>query len=174
MAVPDRWEDLAYLFVKHPSQMSEIFWEWMELFVQGQGHLLMGPIPQQEIAKRAVEFSRAISDKGAGMQNFLRFIDGTVFGVARPKGYMQQLVVYNRHKRKHAFKYRAANTPDGMILRAYGPAEGSRHDWFLYAASGLEANMGEVKLVSGTVQDLWGFRIQLACIYEYSLSGQCA
>ena len=63
MAVPDRCEGLAYLFGKHPSQMSEIFWEGMEFFVQAQGHLLMGPIPQQYIAKRAVEFSRAISDK---------------------------------------------------------------------------------------------------------------
>ena len=43
MAVPDRWEDLAYLFGKHPSQMSVIFWEGMELFVEAQGHLLMGP-----------------------------------------------------------------------------------------------------------------------------------
>ena len=47
----------------------------MKLFVQAQAHLLMGPIPQQYIAKRAVEFSRAISDRGAGMQNCLGFID---------------------------------------------------------------------------------------------------
>ena len=59
-------------------------------------------------------------------------------------------------KRKHAFKYQAVNTPDGMILHAYGPAEGSRNDWFLYAASGLEANMGEVMLVSGTQNKIYG------------------
>ena len=53
-------------------------------------------------------------------------------------------MVYNGHKRKHALKYQAVTPPDGMILHAYGPVEGRRHDWFMFPCSGLESNFGSI------------------------------
>ncbi|CDF38936.1 unnamed protein product [Chondrus crispus] len=72
------------------------------------------------------------------LQNCIGIIDGTVIGIARPKGHKRQRVVYNGHKRKHALKYQAVTTPDGLILHAAGPIEGRRHDWTLYVRSGLD------------------------------------
>lgn len=132
MAVPDRWEDVCFLFGKHPSQMYEMFWECLDHFIAARGELLLRPAPQTYMEPRVATFSKAINDKGAAMENCIGFIDGTIVGVARPRGYMRQLVVYNGHKRKHALKYRAINTPDGMIVHAHGPVEGRRHDVYLY------------------------------------------
>ena len=72
-----------------------------------------------------------------------------MLGVARPSGHMQQMVVYNGHKLKHAVKFLAINTPDGMILHAHGPAEGRRHGWFLFHTSEVHANLSDVLLISG-------------------------
>lgn len=83
------------------------------------------------------------------MTNYIGFIDGTVLGVARPKGYMRQLVVYEGHKKKHNIKYQAVKTPDGIILHAYGHVEGRRHDWFTYVSSGLETALEKLLVVNG-------------------------
>lgn len=70
-------------------------------------------------------------------------------GIARPKGNLPHRVVYNGHKRKHALKFQAVNTPDGMIQHVAGPMEGRRHDWNLYIESGLEANLPRVLEIEG-------------------------
>ena len=49
------------------------------------------------------------------------FIDVTVLGISRSKGHLAQRVVYNGHKRKHAMKYQAVNTLNGMIQHVHGP-----------------------------------------------------
>ena len=156
IAVPDRWEDLCLLFGKHPSQMSEIFWEAIDYFVSAQGLLILGQIPRSYIENRAEAFSKAIRDGGAALSNCVGFIDGTVVGISRPTGYMKQLVVYNGHKRKHSLKFQAVNSSDGMILHAYGPVEGRRHDWFMYVCSGLEINLRSVLHVNGRQYVIYG------------------
>ena len=45
--------------------------------------------------------------------------------------------MYNDHKRVHAFKYQSVIAPNGLIANFYGPLEGSRHDSYLLAKSGL-------------------------------------
>lgn len=80
-----------------------------------------------------------IRNKLNGLTNCVGFIDGTVIGIARPSGsHMLQFVAYNGHKRKHFPKFQTVTRPDGMILHAYGPLEGRRHDWTLWCRSGLE------------------------------------
>ena len=49
-----------------------------------------------------------------------------------------QREVYNGHKRKHALKYQAVTTPDGFIANFFGPVVGRRHDWWMFAQSGLD------------------------------------
>ena len=51
---------------------------------------------------------------------------------------------------KHALKFQAFNSPDGMILHAYVPMESRRHDWTLYARSGLEEQLLALLNVEGT------------------------
>lgn len=128
----------------------------MDKFVAARGHLLLSPVPQAYMQDREMRFSKAINDKGAALDNCIGFIDGTVVGVARPKGYMQQMVVYNGHKRKHALKYQAINTPDGMILHAHGPVEGCRQDWYLYHCIVLDSNLTEILLIEGVQYAVFG------------------
>ena len=87
---------------------------------------------------RTAMYAEAIHNKGIALPNCIGFIDGTFIGIARPKGHKRQRVVYNGHKCKHALKYQAVNTPDGLILHAAGPIEGRRHDWTLYVRSSLD------------------------------------
>lgn len=51
---------------------------------------------------------------------------------------MQHWVMYKGHKIKHAIKFHALMTPDGLILHACSPIEVERHDWTLYLRSGLD------------------------------------
>ena len=90
------------------------------------------------------------------LPNCVGFIDGTVIGIARPKGQRRRRVVYNGHKRKHALKYQAVNTPDGLMLHAAGPMEGRRHDWALDVDSGIETVLPGVLEVAGTRYCLYG------------------
>lgn len=62
-------------------------------------------------------------------------MDGTAVGIAGPKCYIYQIVVYSGHKRNHSLKYQAVNTPDEMILHKDEPIEGRRQDWFMYIYS---------------------------------------
>ena len=43
-----------------------------------------------------------------------------------------QRVMFNGHKRCHAFKFQGTVTPDGVIVSLYGPVEGSRRDAHMY------------------------------------------
>lgn len=44
---------------------------------------------------------------------------------------------YNGWKRKHALKYQAVDSPDGVIRQSWGPMLGRRHDVTLLGQSGL-------------------------------------
>ena len=118
--------------------MSEIFWEGLERFLEARKHLLFSNLSHSFMARRADEYALAIEDKGGGLDNCVGFIDGTVLSIARPKGNMAQKVVYRGHKRKHALKFQALNTPDGLIMHLHGPVEGRRHDWTLYVRGNLD------------------------------------
>ena len=87
-------------------------------------NLQQGPINQDFMARRATSYSSAIYEKSGALRNCVGFIYGTVLSIARPKGNMAQRVVYNRHKRRHALKFQAVNSPDGLVLHLHGPVEG--------------------------------------------------
>ena len=64
-------------------------------------------------------YSNTIADKGAALNNYLGFVDGTVRPVCRPGEY--QRVIYNSHKRVHALKVQCVALPNGLICSLYGP-----------------------------------------------------
>ena len=76
-------------------------------------------------------YAKAVNDKCQPLTDFVSFIDGTVIGIARPRGYVRQHIAYNGHKRKHDLKFQAVNSPDGLIVHVHGHIEGRRHDWTL-------------------------------------------
>ena len=124
LAAPSRWRDLEELFGKHAPQLSEFFWEAIEYLLNARKHLVTEDISELFIAQRAELYAERIHEKGKALPNCVGFIDGTVLEIARPSGSLAQRVAYNGHKRKHAIKYQAVNTPDGLIQHLYGPLEG--------------------------------------------------
>lgn len=152
-----RWYDLENLFGKFSPQLAEIFREALEQFMDVRGHLLTSPIPENYFQQRAETFAERVFDKGRALDNCLAFIDGTVIGVSRPSGSnINQRVLYNGHKRKHALKYQAITTPDGMCLHLFGPEVGRRHDMYLYHAAGTDAMLEGIMWINGKQYVVFG------------------
>ena len=120
-ATPCKWSDVEEFFRNHSSQLSEIFWETLEYFLEARYHLVFDPINKQFLEKRARLYADAVEKKSEVISNCIGFRDGTVIGIASRQGNMMQLVVYNVHKLMQALKYQAISTPGGLILHAYGP-----------------------------------------------------
>lgn len=150
LTTPDRWCDLECLFGKFSSQLAEIFRDGLNHFVRARSNLLTSVIPKAFIAGRSQAYASAVFEKSGCMDNCVAFIDGTVIGISRPGGgEIHQRVVYNGHKRKHALKFQAVTTPDGLCIHLHGPEVGRRHDMFLYASSGMDAQLLDVMTVNG-------------------------
>ena len=60
------------------------------------------------------QYADAVSDKGAALNNFFRFVDGKVRPICRPVGH--QRMVYNGHKRVHAVALTMALLDDCLDL----------------------------------------------------------
>ena len=156
LATPARWRDLEELFGKHGPQLSEIFWEALEHFIDVDEHLITSSISADFIQPRLAGYAEAIHAKSNTLATCIGFIDCTVLGIARPKGHLAKRVVYNGHKQKHAMKYQAVNTPDGMIKHVHGPLEGRCHDWALYIRSELDELLPSVLEVDVVCYCIYG------------------
>ena len=64
-------------------------------------------------------YTDAISNKGAALQNFFGFIDGTVRPICRPS--QEQRIMFNGHKRVHSLKFQSVTLPNGLIANLLGP-----------------------------------------------------
>ena len=62
---------------------------------------------------------RSIHAKGAPLNNYFGFIDGTVRPISRPG--QHQRIVYKGHKRVHLLKFQSVALPNGLIGNMYGP-----------------------------------------------------
>ena len=122
--------------------------------LDSRGHFLTGFICTTYMEPRLPFFAAAINRISKTLPNCVGFIDGTVLGIARPKRNLAQRVIYNGHKRKHALKYQAVNTQDGIIAHLHGPLEGLRHDWTLYVRSRLDEMLPDVLEANG-IRYLW-------------------
>lgn len=70
------------------------------------------------------------------LPNLIGFIDGKLQPVCKPGRY--QHVLYSGHKRVHSIiKFQGIVFPNGIQPFPFGPVNGSRHDSFMLAASGI-------------------------------------
>lgn len=102
------------------------------------------------IQPRLDRFAKAINETSAGIRNCVGLIDTTVIGMARPGADEMRRDFYNAHKRKHALKYQAVTTPDGIFFHMSKPVVGRRHDWYMYIQSGLDEILPEALLHNWT------------------------
>ena len=110
MAGPCRWRELELQVGKHASQLSEIFWEGVEAFLEARVFLLTSTLSSQYVQRKADNFSSAVAQKSGCLGNFIGFIDGTVLKIDRPTDNGLQNVVYIGHKRAHSLKFQAVTT----------------------------------------------------------------
>lgn len=156
LSTPHRWTDVECLFRKHSPQLSEIFWEGIEDFVGVWKGLVTSPIGYRYTAEKASTLATCVAEKVSALENCIGFIDGTVIEIARPDDAALQNICYNGHKRKHALKFQAVTTVDGMFYHMFGPVEGRRHDWTLYARSELDEQLEDVMVVDDVQYCIYG------------------
>lgn len=127
LATNCRWYDQESKFGLFTSQLSELFWEHVELVVQLYGHVLeLRPVLMQQ---RAALCADVLREHGSPLDNFVAFIDCTKIRMCRPGGHESlQRSVNSGHKRMHCLVYQTLSTPDGLIFPLYGPVEGRRND----------------------------------------------
>ncbi|KAI9333916.1 hypothetical protein DFJ73DRAFT_607327, partial [Zopfochytrium polystomum] len=104
LAYPCRLRTMEQFFDRSISALSNIANDVIELVHSNFQHLL-GWDHQRMDQRRLQQYADAICRKGSPLDCCIRFIDGTVRGIARPS--KNQKVAYNGHKRKHALKYQS-------------------------------------------------------------------
>ena len=62
LTTPARWRDMEMLFEKHGGQLSEIFWEGMESFLEARQHLVISDIDSNFFSERAELYASAIKE----------------------------------------------------------------------------------------------------------------
>eukprot|EP00171_Calliarthron_tuberculosum_P002822 IDg2822t1 len=138
LATPQRWYDSELKFGMFSSQLSEVFWEMVELLNSKCANRLELRAPF--LVSRASIYANAIKNAGAPVQDCIGFIDCTKIRMQRPGGSnTNQRACYSGHKRFHCLNYQSLSTPDGLIFALYGPSVGRRHDLTLLRNSGWES-----------------------------------
>ena len=137
------------MFGRHKSQLSEIFWEALMVFVFERVGLVMDNFCSPFWSERYSGYANAVYCKSNALDNVVAFI-GTNLKIARPSGdHILERVAYNGHKCSHAIKFQALTTPCGMCMHLAGPMEGRRHDWTLYMSNGLNNTLQEAFFYDG-------------------------
>ena len=141
LSFPTRWRDLECIFGMRSSALCEVFWEVVETFLEGRGHLIE-TFRSELMTERAEMYAAAIHQKGAPLDNCVGFIDCTKVQMSRPGGAgTLQRACYSGHKRLHCLLYQSLTTPDGLMFHLYGPEVGRRHDMTLYRQSGIDQQL---------------------------------
>ena len=123
------------MFGRSVPQLSIIFNQTIDLIDSSHNDRL-SDLNQGWLSPRCLKaFADSAHRKVAALDNIWGFIDGTVRSCCRPK--VNQRILYNGHKRLHAFNYQSVTTPGGMIANLFGSVEGKRHDCAILAMSGL-------------------------------------
>jgi hypothetical protein len=87
------------------------------------------------------QFAASFVGKGCPVPTIVAIIDDTLKKVAQPS--RNQRTLFNGWKWIHCLKYHLLVTPDGIIIHAFGPVEGRRHDATLLKESGLTGILEE-------------------------------
>ena len=80
-------------------------------------------------------FADAIYAKGASLDNYWEFIDGTVIQCCMPG--INRRIVNNMHKRVYSIKFKSVLNPNCLSANLFGLVEGRKHKSGLFGDSGL-------------------------------------
>lgn len=115
------------MFELFASQLSELFWELVELCVETYGYTLERRA--SFIRSRAAIYASTFVDSGLLLESLIAFIDCTKTQIKRLEGanYSQQSVFWG-YKRNYCLIHQTMSTPDGLVDGLHGPVEGRRHN----------------------------------------------
>lgn len=131
LAYPCGWVDLELTFGMHSSALSEIFREAIEGLYEKRSPLLT-TFRSDLLQDRAAPYAEVMEARGATLDNFIGFIDGTNEHICRPGlSHFYQNALYSGHKRCHCLLYQTIATPSGLVFHLYGPVKGIRNDMTL-------------------------------------------
>lgn len=153
-AFPCRYVDLMAKFGRPKATLCIIFNHMLKHVYDTFGHLLTSWDQPWLSRENLTFFSECVEGRSALLRNCWGFIDGTFRPTTRPE--LNQRVMYNGHKRQHGFKFQAISAPNGLIANFFGPLEGSRHDAYMLAQSGV---LRELE------QHSFGVNGEVLCIY---------
>ncbi|XP_072375397.1 uncharacterized protein [Diabrotica undecimpunctata] len=133
---PNRLSDLEPLFGYSFKAVSSIANKTMDIIIQNKGYLIenLGNVPWLN-ENKLNQYSQAIAQKGAPIDNCWGFIDGTVRPICRPVE--NQREYYSGYKKIHCVKYQSLICPDGIIINLKGAYPGRKHDSGILRESGL-------------------------------------
>ena len=132
ISYPNRLIDLGRTFHRPPDSLSRIFNTTLKLIYNVNGHRLSQLVqPWFDLDVLCT----AVSSAGSPLPRCFGFIDGTVRPMCRPQE--DQREVYSGHTRQHCLKFQTIMLPNGIILHAFGPLEGRRHDSYMLGQSGM-------------------------------------
>lgn len=135
LATTQRCCDNELMFGMPSCQLSEIFWEIVELLKEKFGSKL--DLNLAQLLMRAEQYAAAIHAAGLTYENCFRLIGGAKIRKQRLGGLCSiHLACSSGHKRVHCLIYQTLSTPDVFIFAIYGPVEGRRHDLILPKNSG--------------------------------------
>ena len=155
LAITCRWYDHELKFGHFTSQLSEVFWEHVELVVEKYGHVLT--LRPGMMQARARLYADVLKEHDCPLYNCVGFIDCTKIRISRPGGHGSlQRSTYSGHKRMHCLIYQSLSTPDGLIYALHGPVEGRRHDLTLLYQSEWEEVMQNAFVIDGTQYYIYG------------------
>ena len=118
---PCRWKDFEYLFGMDSLAQREISLEFIESFLQIQGHLVTD-LFQGLLVSRAELYVDCLKAAGTPLDCCVGFMDFTKIKMTRPGSNSSiKRSWYSGHKRMHCLTYQTINTPDGLIFSLYGP-----------------------------------------------------
>lgn len=155
LATNCRWYDLESKFGLFTSQLSEIYWEHIELVNETYGHVLN--LRPGLLRERAERYADVLVENDSPLDSCVGFIDCTKIRICRPGGHNRnQRAVFSGHKRMHCLIYQTISTPDGLMFSLFGPLEGRRHDLTLLRQSDWEQILSNTLTIDGRQYYIFG------------------
>ena len=130
-AYPCRYSDLIPRFGRAVPELSMISSKVVD-FIYNEHHHHLTQWNNNILNPRLMEqYTYAIQERGAALENCFGFIDGTVRLISSLNE--NQRLLYNRHERVHTLKFQSMAIPNGLIAYLYGPVGKSPNDFSIFA-----------------------------------------
>ena len=118
-AYPCRYRDMVPRFGRPVPVLSMVTNEVLDYIYTVHSHRIINRNPAVLKPPALQTYAQVISQRGSPLQNRFGFVDEIVRPIARPDN--NQRIVYNGHKRVHAFESKSLALPNGIIGHLYGP-----------------------------------------------------